>query len=51
MNLTEVTNVLMLDKKGYLTLVVNFKKEGKILLRSSTGIQKWFSLLKVGIIV
>lgn len=33
-------------KEGYLTLNISFKKEGKIMIRSSSGINKWFSLIK-----
>ena len=36
-------------KIGYLTLNISFKKEGKIMMRSSSGINKWFSLIKVNI--
>ena len=44
---SEISDIVMTDKKGYITLNVSFKKEGKIMLRSSSGIQKWFSLIKV----
>lgn len=47
MEISEVGDIFMTDKKGYITLNVIFKKEGKIMLRSSSGIQKWFSLIKV----
>lgn len=46
MELAEISDIFMKDKKGYVTLSVTFKKEGKIMLRSSSGIQKWFSLIK-----
>ena len=36
------------DKKGYLTLSITFRRDGRIMLRSSSGIDKWFSLIKVG---
>ena len=49
MELSEISDIFMTDKKGYITLSVSFKKEGKIMLRSSSGIQKWFSLIKVKI--
>ena len=49
MELAEISDIFMKDKKGYVTLSVTFKKEGKIMLRSSSGIQKWFSLIKVKI--
>ena len=49
MELAEISDIFMKDKKGYVTLCVTFKKEGKIMLRSSSGIQKWFSLIKVKI--
>ena len=49
MELSEISEIFMTDKKGYITLSVSFKKEGKIMLRSSSGIQKWFSLIKVKI--
>ena len=47
MEISDVNDIFMTDKKGYITLNVIFKKEGKIMLRSSSGIQKWFSLIKV----
>ena len=47
MEISEVGDIFMTDKKGYITLNITFKKEGKIMLRSSSGIQKWFSLIKV----
>lgn len=45
MELPEIIDINMTDKKGYLTLNITFRKEGKIMLRSSTGIQKWFNLI------
>ena len=45
----EIMNVVLSDKKGYLTLNVTFNKEGKIMLRSSAGINIWHSLLQVGL--
>lgn len=42
----EIMNVVLSDKKGYLTLNVTFNKEGKIMLRSSAGINIWHSLLQ-----
>ena len=47
MELPEIIEINMTDKKGYLTLNITFRKEGKIMLRSSLGIQKWFNLIKV----
>ena len=46
MAVSDILDVVLADKKGYLTLSVTFRKEGKIMLRSSSGIQRWFSLLK-----
>ena len=46
--ISEVTEVQLHDKKGYLTLSITFRRDGRIMLRSSSGIDKWFSLIKVG---
>ena len=46
MSVSDILDVVMSDKKGYLTLSITFRKEGKIMLRSSSGIQAWFGLLR-----
>ena len=46
MAVSDILDVVLADKKGYLTLSITFRKEGKIMLRSSSGIQAWFSLLR-----
>ena len=35
------------EKKGYLTIALSVHKMGKILLRSTVGIQEWFQVIKV----
>ena len=35
------------EKKGYLTIALTVHKEGKILLRSTNGIQEWFHVITV----
>ena len=35
------------EKKGYLTIAMTVHKEGKILLRSTIGIQEWFNAIMV----
>ena len=35
------------EKKGYLTISLTVHKEGKILLRSTNGIQEWFHVITV----
>ena len=37
----------LLDKRGYLTIVLNTVREGKILLRKTEGLREWFNSLKV----
>ena len=46
MGVSDILDVVLSDKKGYLTLSVTFKKEGRIMLRSSLGIHSWFNILK-----
>jgi hypothetical protein len=39
------------EKKGYLTIALSVHKMGKILLRSTVGIQEWFHVVKVSFMV
>ncbi|TRY72732.1 hypothetical protein TCAL_00263 [Tigriopus californicus] len=48
LKLSDVNEVELLDKKGYLTVSLLLNKEGKILLRKPEGIREWFATLKVG---
>jgi len=44
--LSEVEEVSLLTKKGYLTIALTNSKEGRILLRRHEGIREWFNTLK-----
>lgn len=46
LKLSDVNEVELLDKKGYLTVSLVLNKEGKILLRKPEGIREWFATLK-----
>eukprot|EP00095_Tigriopus_kingsejongensis_P011317 maker-scaffold14_size734282-snap-gene-6.28 protein:Tk11317 transcript:maker-scaffold14_size734282-snap-gene-6.28-mRNA-1 annotation:"conserved hypothetical protein" len=46
LKLSDVSEVELLDKKGYLTVSLILNKEGKILLRKPEGIREWFASLK-----
>ena len=46
MGVSDILDVILSDKKGYLTLSITFRKEGRIMLRSSAGIHSWFSLVQ-----
>ena len=46
MGVSDILDVILSDKKGYLTLSVTFRKEGRIMLRSSAGIHSWFNILQ-----
>ena len=46
MGVADILDVILSDKKGYLTLSVTFRKEGRIMLRSSAGIHSWFNIIK-----
>ena len=44
--LTEITSNSIEDRRGYLTLAVTSKKEGKVLLRRTEGIKEWQRVLE-----
>lgn len=46
MGVSDILDVILSDKKGYLTLSITFRKEGRIMLRSSAGIANWFNIIK-----
>ena len=45
--LVEVEEVVLLTKKGYLTIALSHARDGRVLLRRHEGIRDWFSLIKV----
>ena len=45
--LADVETVELLDRRGYLTIVVTLNREGKMFLRRTEGIKEWFTTLKV----
>ena len=47
LNLAQVEDVDLIDKRGYLTISLTVAKEGKILLRKPEGIREWHQALKV----
>ena len=43
--LSEITSSILEDRRGYLTVAVTSKKEGKLLLRKTEGIKEWQKVL------
>ena len=46
-NLREIEEIELLDKRGYLTICVTLAREGKIYLRKTEGIKEWYKQLRV----
>ena len=46
LRLNEVTFSSLEDRRGYLTLALISKKEGKLLLRRTEGIKEWWRVLE-----
>ena len=42
MKLTNIDAVSLLDKRGYLTIAISQKTEGRVYLRLQEGIRDWF---------
>ena len=47
LKLTDVEEVSLLTKKGYLTISLNHVKDGRVFLRRNEGIKEWYSMIKV----
>ncbi len=47
LKLTDVDQLELLDKRGYLTVCLSTAKEGKIYLRRPEGIREWFAAIQV----
>ena len=45
--MSEIDDVELLDKRGYLTICVTLVKEGKVYLRKTEGIREWFRTIRV----
>ena len=43
--LSEIISSILEDRRGYLTVAVTSKKEGKLLLRKTEGIKEWQKVL------
>ena len=46
LRLNEITFSSLEDRRGYLTLALTSKKEGKLLLRRTEGIKEWWRVLE-----
>lgn len=44
--LAEVEEVVLLTKKGYLTIALSHTRDGRVLLRRHEGIRDWFNVIK-----
>ena len=47
LRLSDVDDVALLTKKGYLTISLSHTKDGKVFLRRHEGIKEWYSMIKV----
>ena len=45
--MSDIDDVELLDKRGYLTIAVNLPKDGRVYLRKTEGIRDWFIALRV----
>ena len=45
--MSEIDDVELLDKRGYLTICVTLVKDGKVYLRKTEGIREWFRTIRV----
>ena len=45
--MSEIDDVELLDKRGYLTICVSLVKDGKVYLRKTEGIREWFRAIRV----
>ena len=49
--LVEVEEVVLLTKKGYLTIALSHSRDGRVLLRRHEGIRDWFNVIKVNMMM
>ena len=47
LRMSEIDDVELLDKRGYLTICVSLVKDGKVYLRKTEGIREWFRAIRV----
>ena len=47
LRMSEIDDVELLDKRGYLTICVSLVKDGKVYLRKTEGIREWFRTIRV----
>ena len=47
LRMSEIDDVELLDKRGYLTICVSLVKDGKVYLRKTEGIREWFRGIRV----
>ena len=45
--MSDIEDVCLLTKKGYLTISLSHVKDGKVFLRRHEGIKEWYSMIKV----
>jgi hypothetical protein len=45
--LSDVEEVSLLTKKGYLTISLSHGKDGRVFLRRHEGIKEWYNMIKV----
>ena len=47
LKLSDVEEVSLLTKKGYLTISLSHIKDGRVFLRRHEGIKEWYTMIKV----
>ena len=47
LKLSDVEEVSLLTKKGYLTISITHVKDGRVFLRRHEGIKEWYNMIKV----
>jgi hypothetical protein len=45
--MTDIENVELLDKRGYLTIAICLPKDAKVYLRKTEGIREWYMNIRV----
>jgi len=48
--LSDIEEVSLLTKKGYLTIALSYSKDARVLLRRHEGIRDWFNLIKAKVL-
>ena len=47
LKLSDIEDVSLLTKKGYLTISLSHVKDGRVFFRRHEGIKEWYNMIKV----